>query len=171
MTEWVNSDGLRVRFGVDEANVTRGGNLPARDGRAEWTFNIKLTDATTGSALIPRTTGILIPKGYFIDEVEVLTETAATSGGSAVLNVGLLREDTTTVYDADGFLAAIALASHDAAGETVIYRVGTTGVGAFVGTALANAGWLCMDYDTAAYTAGELKVTIRGHKARPAATN
>jgi hypothetical protein len=171
MAEWINSDGLRVRLGNTEAEVTRGGELPSAGEYRKFEFQITLTTAGTASALIPDTTGIIIPSGFRIESVTTIAETAATSGGSAVLNVGLVRQDTTTTYDADGFLAAVALTSHDAAGETVIYRVGTTGAGAFIGTTLANSGYLVFDYDTAAYTAGELRVIIEGYVLRPAASN
>jgi len=171
MAEWINEDGLRVRLGTTEAEVNRGGELPSSGALREFEFNLTLTALGTGSALVPDTTGIVIPSGFFIEEVEVFTETAATSGGSAVLNVGLNRLDTTTAIDADGLLAAVAITSHDAAGETTRYRVGTTGVGALVGTVTANAGVLVADYDTAAYTAGELRIIVRGYIKRPAATN
>lgn len=170
MAEWINSDGLRVRLGNTEAEVTRGGEVQGTDKR-QFVFIIDLANLGSSSALIEDTTGILIPSGLRIDEVEVLNETAATSGGSATLNLGLVRQDTTTTYDADGLLAVAPLADYNAAGETIVYRIGTTGVGALVGTTLAYTGYLVADYDTAAYTAGRIRVTVRGHVPRPNASN
>lgn len=171
MAEWINSDGLRVRFGVEEAWVTRGGEVSPNGELLQIIFKVPLTSAATGSALIPRTQGIVFPAGLRIDEVEIRTDTAATSGGSAALNIGLNRLDTTTAIDADGLAAAVALATHDAAGEKNVLRVGSTGAGALIGTTLANPGVLVFDYDTAAYTAGELTVTVRGYMPMPAQTN
>ncbi len=169
MAEWINSDGLRVRLGNTEAEVTRGGEVQGTDKR-QFVFVIDLANLGSSSALLEDTTGVIIPSGLRIDEVEVLNETAAT-GANATLNLGLVRQDTTTTYDADGLLVAAPRTDWDAAGETLIYRVGTTGVGALVGTTLANSGYLVADYDTAAFTAGRIRVTIRGHVPRPNASN
>ena len=49
----------------------------------------------------------------------------------------------------------------DTAGETNVIRKGSTGAGALIGTTLTNAGLLVADYDTAAFTAGEVVVRIR----------
>lgn len=171
MGEWINSDGLRIRLGTTEAEVTRGGELNALGAMREFEFQITLTSLGTGSALINDTTGILIPAGFRLDEVEIVNETAATSGGSAVLNIGLVRQDTTTTYDADGLIAAAPLADFNAAGERKTYKPGETYAGALLGTSLAYTGYLVADYDTAAFTAGELRVIVRGHVVRPAATN
>lgn len=171
MTEWINSDGLRVRFGTDEALTTRGGEVQPNGELIQVPFKILLTQAATGTALIPRTTGIIFPSGARIQEVEIRNDTAATSGGSATLNIGLVRQDTTTTYDADGFIAALALTAYDTVGETVVVQVGSTGAGAFLGTTLANSGVLVFDWDTAAFTAGELTVTIRYLMPMPATTN
>lgn len=171
MAEWINSDGLRIKLGNTEAEVTRGGELPSAGAMREFEFQITLTTLATGTALLADTTGIIIPSGFWVEEVEVFNENAATSGGSATLNLGLVRQDATTTYDADGFLAAVALTSYDTVGESIRYRVGTTGAGAFIGTALTYSGYLVADWDTAAFTAGELRVVIRGWVKRPAASN
>lgn len=171
MAEWINSDGLRVRFGTDEATTVRGGSVQPNGEDLQIIFKVKLTEAATGSALIPRTQGIVIPAGVRLEEVMVKVDTAATSGGSATLNLGLNRLDTTTAIDADGLVAALALTSIDAAGDTLALRVGSTSVGALVGTTLAYPGVLVFDYDTAAFTAGELTVTVRGKVPMPAVTN
>ena len=171
MAEWINTDGLRVRFGTEEAEVTRGGELPSAGTSREVTFNLTLTTLGSGSALVPDTMGVFIPSGARIFEIEVLNETAATSGGSATLNLGLNRLDTTTAIDVDGLLVTAPLADFNLAGETKVYTIGVTGVGALVGTTLANPGVLVADYDTAAFTAGELRITVRFYIPRPAASN
>lgn len=171
MAEWINSDGLRVWIGNTEAEVTRSGEQQSLDGTRVFETIIDLANLGSSSALLEDTRTTVIPSGLRIDEIQVINETAATSGGSATLNLGLVRQDTTTTYDADGLLAVAPLADYNAAGETISYKIGVTGVGALVGTTLANAGFLVADYDTAAFTAGRLLVRIIGHVPRPNASN
>lgn len=171
MAEWINTDGLRVRFGTDEAFVSRGGEVMPNGEQLQVIFKVPLLTAATGSALIPRTTGIFFPAGLRIEEVQIIADVAATSGGSATLNIGLNRLDTTTAIAAGGLVAALAFASYDAVGETTILRVGSTGAGTLIGTTLVNPGILVYDWDTAAFTAGELTVTVRGKMLMPATTN
>lgn len=154
-------DGLLLKFGTEKAVVQKAGEYRTAGRNHEVEVKLTLTAAATGSAIVTGTDLLLMPAGARIDEVEIVAETAATSGGSATLNLGLIREDRTTTYDADGFVAALALASYDAAGEKTVLRVGSTGAGAFIGTTLANKGYFVFDWDTAAFTAGVLVVTIR----------
>lgn len=170
MAEWINNDGLRVWIGNTEAEVTRSGEQQSLDGVRVFETIIDLANLGSSSALLEDTRTTVIPSGLRIDEIQVINETAAT-GTNATLNLGLVRQDTTTTYDADGFLVAAPRTDWDAAGETLVYRVGTTGAGAFLGTTLANAGFLVADYDTAAFTAGRILVRIIGHVPRPNASN
>jgi hypothetical protein len=172
MAEWINSDGLRVRLGNTEAEVTRGGELPSSGEYRTFEFQITATTLATGSAMITDTTGILIPSGFMPTEVHIITETAATSAGNgATINLGLVRQDTTTTYDVDGFLAAWDPDDPTVAGETVIVREGSSGHGALLGTVLAYSGYLVADWDTEAFTAGEFRILIKGYVKRPAASN
>ncbi len=155
---YTNSDGLYIKSGVEESNVERAGEYRNDGPYHSVEALVNLTELATGSVVLSDTT--IIPKGARIDEVQVINETAATSGGSAVLNVGLVRLDRTTAYDADGLIAAGALATYDTAGETVVYRVGSTGAGALIGTTTAYPSLLVADYDTAAYTAGKLVIRV-----------
>lgn len=170
---WTNSDGLRVKLGNTEAEVGRGGELNVNSSFHEWEFTVDLTDAGSASALVPDTDNIVFPVGFVLKEVEVTNLVAATSGGSATLNLGLVRaSDYSTAYDADGFLAVAPLADYNAAGEVKLYQVGVTGIGALAGVATATYPTvLVWDYDTAAYTAGRLKIVVRGSILRPAASH
>ncbi len=170
MAEWINGDGLRVRFGTDEAWVTRGGELPTNGDFLNTEFVVTLSQAATGSALIPRTQGIVFPAGSFIEEVVVIPETAA-SGTNAVINIGLVRTDTTTTYDVDAFAAALPTTSMDNVGETTVLRQGSTYAGSAIGTVLTYPGVLVFDYDTAAFSAGVIRVIVRSYVPRPAVTN
>lgn len=170
MATWTNNDGLIIRLGVTEAEVSRGGEVQSFGPDRTWEFVVDLANLGSASALLEDTHNFLLPSGLTISEVEIVTETAGTSGGSATLNLGLIRQDQSTTYDADGLVAALALTSYDAAGETTVLRVGSTGAGALIGTTLANTGYLVADYDTAAFTAGRIRVRVKGYVKRPSAS-
>lgn len=159
---YLNNDGLYIKTGTDKAIAHTAGEY-RYDGPLH-VIEGKITLASLGTARSILDDVTAVPSGSRIEEVEIVNETAATSGGSATLNLGLVRTDRTTTYDDDGFVAALALASFDAAGEKTVLRVGSTGAGAFLGTSLVNAGLLCADYDTAAFTAGVLKFRIYYYK-------
>lgn len=162
MGSYTNSDGLYIQTGTDKATATKAGEYRYDGALHCIEAAITLTGLATGRSILANTT--VIPAGVRIEEVEVINHTASTSGGSAVLNVGLVRTDRTSTYDDDGFVAALALTAIDAAGEKTVLRVGSTGAGAFIGTTLANPGLLVADYDTAAYTAGVIYVRIYYYK-------
>ena len=155
---WMNSDGLYLKTGTQEAVLSTSGAY-RNDGNyhvVEMTIH-DMTDLGTAAAIQDDVT--FLPKNARIEKLELVTETACTSGGSAVLNVGLQRRDRSTELDYDGLIAAAALSTFNAAGETVTFTAGSTAAGALVGTTLAYNGYLTADYDTAAFTAG--KVVIR----------
>jgi len=159
---WLNSDGLYLEFGTAKATANTAGEYITTGALREIEVKIDLTTLGTSPAIQSDT--VFIPAGVRIEEVEIVTQTAATSGGSAVLNVGLIQTDRSTAIDVDGLIAAIAITSHDAAGEKTVLRVGSTGAGALIGTTTANVGMLVADYDTAAYTAGVIYVRIRYYR-------
>lgn len=172
MALWTNSDGLRVKLGNTEAEVGRGGLLNTFTGDIEYEFVIDLANAADASALVPDTDNIVIPTGFVLREVQVTNEVAAT-GANATLNLGLVRStDYSTAYDIDGILVAAPRTDWDAVGETKLYQVGVTGIGALAGVATATYPTvLVYDYETAAFTAGRIRVVIRGNVLRPAASH
>jgi hypothetical protein len=168
---WTNSDGLRVKLGTTEAEVGRGGELNQGGSYREYEFVVDLASAADASALVPDTDNIHFPIGFMLQEIEVINETAAT-GANATLNLGLVRQvDYSTEIDIDGFLAVAPRTDWDAVGETKTYRVGVTGIGALAGVPLTVPGVLVWDYETAAFTAGRVKIVVRGYIKRPSASN
>lgn len=156
---WTNSDGLLVKFGTEEATVATAGEYNKLDMVHEVELKLTLTALGTSAARVGSDT-LVIPAGARIWKVLVINQTAATSGGSAVLNVGLQRLDRSTELDYDGLLAAAPLADYNVVGETKEYNIGVTGIGALAGTTTAYPGYLTADYDTAAFTAGVLVIKI-----------
>lgn len=157
---WQNNDGLYVKFGVEEGQVGKGGTYLV-DGPLQITeFKFDYTDCVLASAILGTkdgptgvtagAAGILIPRGIRIETVEVVAETAFTSSGtigSATLDIGLIRNDRSTSYDDDGFVAALAFSALDTVGEKNVINKGSTGAGAFIGTTLANSGWIVLNND------------------------
>lgn len=156
---WYNADGLYVKIGTEEATAGKAGSY--RTTGPQQMVELFLSDMTT----VPASPAILdyntvVPKNARIEKVEIITQTAVTSGGSAVLNVGLFRTDTTTELDYNGLIAAVPIASFNAAGEVYTSTINDTYVGALVGTTLAYNGYLTVDYDTASFTAGAIRIRI-----------
>lgn len=166
---YLNADGLWIKVDGEEGITQKGGHyaeVGSTPGLAELV--IDFGDVTASPAIPGASTrgalGIQIPGGVRITEVELITETAVTSGGSATLDVGLIRYDRSTELDYDGLVAALALASFNAAGETVVLRVGSTSAGALIGTTLANPGIMTVNYATASLTAGKVKIRVKWYK-------
>lgn len=161
-TNWLNSDGLYVKFGTNEATPGVAGEYGFLTDGNTHVLEVRISDLTT----VPDSTQTILDQNVWLPDnarilwVEVINTTAATSGGSATLDLGLIRFDQTTELDYDGLLANAPLTDWDTLGETKRYQVGVTGAGALVGTVLANPGYLVATYDTAAFTAGALHIKI-----------
>jgi len=165
MTIWQNSDGLGVKFGRDEAasqDTTKNpsGEVKAFGGVRIAEFTLDLTDLTTSGQTILWDTATF-PKNARIEEVEVEVVTGATSGGSATLDIGLVRYDRTTEIDFDGLVAAAAKATIDTAGKRLNLINGSTAAGALIGTTTANPGFAVAKAGTAVFTAGVLRVRVK----------
>jgi hypothetical protein len=166
----LNADGLYLKFGTERADPAMGGEYYSTGSLREIEFNLDLTTLADTSAILEGTDTLVLPKGYQIEEVETTTLTVAT-GATATLNLGLIRTNRSTAYDADGLIAVMPLANFSVVGEKNVFRAAgssptsaTTGTGALIGTVLANAGHLVGDWDTAAFTAGVIKVRIKMFK-------
>ena len=162
---WTNNDGLYLKFAREEATSAVGGEVQPFGDQLVIAFDLDysiFTSATPGAVIVMD--NVTVPNGAQIDEVKLVTETAFDSAGDAfVFNMGLVDQDRTTEIDFNGLVAAMPQASLDAAGETQTVIVGHTYAGADIGTVPGNTGLVCVDYDTAAPTAGKAKVWIYCH--------
>lgn len=159
---WVNPDGLAVKFGAEEGAIGKVGSLEDTYGEMQvMSIHFDYTDVASAAQILDYTA--MLTSGSRLVRASILCETAAT-GTNAVLNVGLIKEDFSTAYDADGLIAAVPLASIDAAGETYESIIGATYVGSSIGTTLTEDAWITVDYDTAAFTAGKWVVTVFYYK-------
>lgn len=152
MAIWTNSDGLEVRFGIDRQTTAPDGVTSAE----EKVFVFNLEDATkigdTDTAAVPGDATAL-PAGAVIKDSYFVVDEAFTSGGLAVLDIGLKQADGTAI-DADGIDVDVALGA--LAQDAVVVNDG-----ALIGKRLTADGYVTFTYDTAAYTAGAGKLVIK----------
>lgn len=170
---WNNADNLYLKYGPDKAVAGKGGEHRIYGNMHEWKVSINLADLTQTETIMDD--NVVIPKGYQIQEVELVTEIAGATG--TAIDVGLSRRitagaTTLTQVDYDGLLAAAPLANHDLAGERTIFTAATTvpasatGTGALIGTVLSTTGNMVSASctDATLYTAGRVHVFIRAYR-------
>ena len=167
---WVNGDGLAVKFGKEEGTVGKIGDHADTWGPLNVSeVHFDYTDIPSLANILVAPQGILdyttvIPAGSRIQEVRIWAETAATSGGSATLDVGLIQMDFATELDYNGLIAALALTAVDTAGEQTVLNKGSTSAGALIGTTTSVDGFLTVNYNTASFTAGKFIVQVMYYK-------
>lgn len=142
---WNNKDGLLQRFGTERSAVRVDGRAPMNTK----TLVYKIADASAlgdTDTAAPAADEAFLPNDAVITKATFIVTTAFTSGGSAVLDLGL-KTSTGTNTDDDGIDAAVAVAALTA--DAVIECDG-----ALVASKLAADGYIMATYDTAAFTAG-----------------
>lgn len=156
---WFNNDGLYLEYGTAKPTIDVAGEYKTYGDMREINIRLDLTTLTTTPAIISQ--NLKFPNGMRIARIEVIADTAATSGGTPTLDLGLQKDDRTTELDYNGLIAALALTSIDALGETNSLVVGSTGAGALMGTVLTDVGaYLTANSNSATYTAGVLNIRI-----------
>lgn len=151
---WTNQDGLFVGFGTRKAEKNTGGNHASRGAIQTQTVKLKGTDMGDTVAASDLENAARIPANALLLSANLFVTTAFTSGGIAVLDIGVYNADTGAVVDDDGIDAAVALAALED-NDTV------TCDGALVGTVMAQETKIGASYDTAAFTAGEATLVVR----------
>ena len=169
MGVWINSDGLVVTNGVDEAAPQRAGSYAVEsDGTKIVELDIRGGLASTGAGdfaafgsnrILSET--IRIPIGVVVEQVDMLVTTAFV-GATATLDVGLIRMDRTTEVDFDGLLAAVTVATL-VVGYKNVFIKGSTFVGALLtnGTPTTVPSLLTIRANTANFTAGRALLRIK----------
>ncbi len=151
-TLYTNADGLVEHFGTRDSENHRAGET-AQKGFLKQAIvyitgaNVEATQ--TGNKLAG---GAVIPSGAHITKA-TLWVTTAFAGTNAALNIGTYGYDDLAAVDADGIDAAIAVTSLTDNAEIACD-------GAQVDTVLAEAVYVGVDYDTAAFTAGSARLVI-----------
>ena len=177
---WMNSDALLVKFGNEEAASARGGEFGTPDqGRhvIEFTIDWKDTTSTTNRALgsVATTANPLtgsrvrIPTGFIPEELHITNAVALATDGTmatATLVIGGLKASDETAYDVDGLTTtSFTCDLVNAAGETVLIKVGATGAGDDFDVAYTENVVICVANSQNALhalTAGVLKCRLVG---------
>lgn len=156
---WTNPDGLTIYFDGEEAQLANGGEYKTFDLSRVEDVEVDLTTLTTTAAVVSRS---VFPWGKTLDKVEIIADVAATSGGSATLDVGFRRVTAGTDVDDDGAVAALPLANINVTGETNVLTAGVTYAGALVGTVVEadESCYITASYNTAAFTAGRIRIRL-----------
>jgi hypothetical protein len=167
MGNWLNSDGLYIKYGTDEGVSTAdaGEYGTVASGEHVIEINLDLTALTSTEETILNDT-VFVPKDALITWVEyVVLETA--DGANATMDIGLVGRNRAADIDADGLLVAVPETRlDDAAGLTIRFwetstsPASETGSGALIGTAPTVSGYICGNYDTAAFTAGRVLIRV-----------
>lgn len=155
---WLNPDGLLVYFS-GERRQFQGGEIPAAGPNRTIDWEVNATAVTTTATALGRP-WLIVPRNSVIESIEVISETALTSGGTPTLDVGLIRFDNTTEYDYDGLVAALPLANLNVDGEKNVLTAGVTYAGALVGKETDRKSYLTVRLSTGSYTAGRLLIRV-----------
>lgn len=154
MGEWFNPDGLLVRLGTTEADVTKAGQRTTYGEVQETRVVVDWADLEAFGTETIFDGSTTIPNGAHIKSAEFYVD-EAFAGATATLGFGLIDQDRSTAIDADGIDAAIAVTAIDALGDTI------TCDGALINTTLTNTGLVTATVGTANFTAGKGVLTIK----------
>lgn len=176
---WMNGDGLYLEFGTTKATTQDMGVYHSHEGLQYVDFGLDLTTLTTAVSILSQTT-FFPPAGasaggnsntWIIERAELAVDTAATSGTSATLKVGLVQDDRTTVpsnYD-HAIINAETTAAMATVGDRQVYigadsvPAGSTHGGTLIGTTPAAATgpyYITAQTGTGTFTAGKVRVRI-----------
>lgn len=159
---YLDNSGLYTKIGPETAVVSTGGEYKTYGELRE--IELKLNLATAGAIATPVIVNdnIFFPKGVVIQEVEYYTDVASVTGST--FDLGLVATDRVTEIDFNGILAAVTLAATSGANvgiKTVVVKGGTFAGALVGGAALASVGYICMNFNTTAFTAGTVRIRIR----------
>ena len=166
MAQWTNSDGLVIQLGITEAALGKGGSYEDFNrGSLVTEFVVNFGDVPALGSVVALDQNVVLPSGYVLNEIEIMAETAVTSGGAATIDFGLQRLDRVTELDYNGIVAALAITSLNAAGKRVVIQNGSTGAGAlFNGAATSFPGVFTINWNVAALTAGKIRIKLAAYR-------
>lgn len=149
---WTNSDGLVVGFGQRTPEVNSGAKVSLGGKRQQVVLKIKGTDVPLSDVSAQLVNAVEIPADALLESAKLFV-TTAFAGATAVLNIGLYNASTGAAVAAQGIDAAIAVA-------TLVDNAVVACDGTSLGTVLAQRTKIGVDYDTAAFTAGEATLVV-----------
>ena len=160
-TNWMNDDGLYIKFGTNEATPGYGGES-STDGNMRVITLTDIDTADIGSSPTILDYNVRVPGGVMINKVTVRVTEAFATGDAADLNIGLAESDMTEL-DYDGFLDAADDLVAAPVGSIWEYTQGSTDHGALIGavtTTTLAPFYITFDTDTGTYTSGKFDLEI-----------
>jgi hypothetical protein len=182
--QWVNPDGLRVKFGRAEAELGVGGEFAYGAATRETQFYVDYTVAALGVDATHNVIldyDIVFPAGAVIEHCEFkVTEAWDSTSNNVALNFGLLKRPgpAATAYvivDADGLMDSVAKTVIDLLGNSVHtesaggYPDITTYAGVLMNTVLAEDSVVSCFWENNAPTVGAGWLRIKWRYANRAA--
>ena len=175
---WTNSDGLYLQFGTSKATAEVGGDYLSYGANrvAEVVLNMASVPTVTTNTILSNTLFFPMGQNLFIEKVELVTEVAMNTSNAAVINIGLIQDDRSTVPTggASAFVSAVTTTVFTTAGNIVTYTAGTAGAGGFIGvyntqwntnTSGTNSvgGYIMANITGATTTTGTVRVRVYYH--------
>jgi hypothetical protein len=157
MSIWTNSDGLKVRFGLDRATSVPSG-FDAVNNRKSLTHKFAFGDIATTDVVAPAEDEAFIPNGSIITSA-ILYVTTGFVGSTAVLDIGLKLADGTNTDD-QGIDAAIAVTALNALGDTILCDGVYVIDGDTTALRIVADQYIMTTWDTAAFTAGAATLVV-----------
>lgn len=154
---WINSDGLRVKFGPEETEKARVTEIATND-------NSRTIEIVVSAETLPAVAdnSVIIDDSYIIYEGAVFESIRVVKSidfaGTGTLDIGVIAADGgAEITDPNGLVEAITVAELNAGGEDV---AGWVGVLLTDTTILAEKAFLTWEVNTAAITAGSASIYI-----------
>lgn len=161
---YTNKDGLYVLTGTDQGRINPTGDADVGNIRS---LVVKLTVDENGSVTPNGVAGATANDAYIPAHSYILggmlkVDTAFTSAGAPTLSIGMVQNDFSTVIDADGIDATIALTAIDDQDAVVLVDGALVGMWntANVATVGGADAYVYTTTATATYTAGEATLTL-----------
>ena len=165
---YLDNSGLYVKIGPEVAVPEAAGEYNNLGPLRMVEFVIPdLTVLTSSDAVLKGADNFFFPTGVRIEKVTLVGDTAATTGSTSTLILGLMQTDRSTMIDATGILNAVASTTMTAGSEQV-YVKGTSGAGTRVGTGLAATtlpAYITAKAGTAVFTGGSCRIRVEYYRA------
>lgn len=156
---WLNSDGLYVKFGVLEGAVGHAGEYNHLGPVVPMELSIPDLTKLTSSRVV-QDYNTFLPIGAFVESVTIEV-IVGTTGSGATLTVGLTKL-TDLATSVGTLVVAAPQTSMTTAGQRIIIN-GTTNsslAGTLIGTVLTFDGVFDAEYVTAAFTLGQVEIRV-----------
>ncbi len=167
---YTTGSSLFLQFGTDKAIPEAFGEYVSYGANRIIEGSIDLTKLTTSALIVSNTCFFpaLPSTKTFIEKIELIVETAATTGTSAAFDLGLIQWDRTTVPAGYGtaLCNAVAQSALTPLGTIVTISGQSTGYGSLIGSGPANATapyYITAATSTGTFTAGQIRVRILYH--------